>query len=248
MKFEIDYYFEKIEENEIFNKLTQEKSQVMQIFDSSSELIDEIQASGKQEIHAEHIEENVKIMGNVYIGEGTEIESGCIIQGPVYIGKNCKLMYHSYIRPGTILGDNCVVGFSTEVKHTIMRDGSKISDLAFVGDSIIGKNSRVGSGVIVANRGFNQEEVIIKDENKEKVKLGRETIGIILGDNCRIGANSTTSPGTFVGKFTWIYPHTCIHGFIPEQKKVYDKQNMIFLENERKELNKSTDWNYGNYK
>lgn len=248
MKFDMDYYFEGIEENELFYELTRGKNEAMEIFDSSAELINKIEATGKQEIHTTDIEENVIIKGNVYIGEGTKIEAGTIIQGPVYIGKNCQLMYHSYIRPGTVMGDNCVIGFSTEVKHTIMRDGSKISDLAFVGDSIIGKNSRIGSGVIVANRGFNQGEVVIKDENKNPVNLKRETLGIILGDNCRIGSGSTTSPGTFVGKFTWVYPHTCIHGFIPEQKKVYDKQNMVFAENERKVLYKSTDWNYGNYK
>jgi bifunctional UDP-N-acetylglucosamine pyrophosphorylase/glucosamine-1-phosphate N-acetyltransferase len=248
MNLEINYYFEEIEENEIFSKLTKDKESVMEIFDSSSKIIDEIEKNGKQEIYTDKIQENVKIIGNVHIGEGTEIESGCIIQGPVYIGKNCKLMYNSYVRPGTIMGDNCVIGFSTEVKHVIMRDGSKVSDLAFVGDSVIGKNSRIGSGVIVANRGFNQSEVITKDENKEPVKLGRESMGIILGDNSRIGSNCTTAPGTFIGKFTWIYPHTCVHGFIPELKKVYDKQNMVFVENERKVLYKSTDWNYGNYK
>lgn len=248
MRFEIDYYFEEIEKGEIFEKLTTGKKDVMEIFEASSKIIDEIEEKGKQEIYTDKIEENVKIMGNVYIGEGTEIEAGCIIQGPVYIGENCKLMYNSYIRPGTIMGNSCVIGFSTEIKHTIMRDGSKVSDLAFVGDSIIGKNSRIGSGVIVANRGFNQSNVIIKDENKNAIDLGREAMGVILGDNSRIGSNCTTSPGTFIGKFTWIYPHTCVHGFIPELKKVYDKQNMVFVENERKVLYKSTDWNYGNYK
>ena len=248
MRFDINYYFEEIEENEMFSKVTNGRTEVMEIFESSSRIIDEIQEKGKQEILTDNIQENVKIMGNVYIGEGTEIESGCIIQGPVYIGKNCKIMYNSYIRPGTILGDNCVIGFSTEIKHTIMRDGSKVSDLAFVGDSIIGKNSRIGSGVIVANRGFNQSNVIIKDENKNQINLQREAIGIILGDNSRIGSNCTTSPGTFIGKYTWIYPHTCIHGFIPELKKVYDKQNIVFAENEKKVLYKSTDWNYENYK
>ena len=126
-------------------------------------------------------------------------------------------MYNAYIRPGTILGDNCTIGYCTEVKHTIMRDGSKVSDLAFVGDSIIGKNSRVGSGVIVANRGFNQSEVIIKDEEKRPINLKREAIGVILGDNARIGSNSTTSPGTFIRKiymdistyvYSWIYTRT----------------------------------------
>ena len=37
------------------------------------------------------IDENVKIIGNVYIGEGTEIQNGCIIQGPAYIGKTVNL-------------------------------------------------------------------------------------------------------------------------------------------------------------
>ena len=247
MKFDINYYFEEIEENEMFYNLTNGKTEVMEIFELASKVIDMINNQEKQEIHTNKIQENVKIMGNVYIGEGTEIESGCIIQGPVYIGKNCKLMYNSYIRPGTILGNDCVIGFSTEIKHTIMRDGSKVSDLAFVGDSIIGKNSRIGSGVIIANRGFNQSNVIVKDEEKNEFDLKREVLGVILGDNSRIGANCTTAPGTFIGKFTWIYPHTCIRGFIPQQKKVYDKQNIVFVENEKKVLYKSTDWNYGGY-
>ncbi len=79
---------------------------------------------------------------------------------------------------------------------------------------------------------------------KEPINLKTESIGVILGDNSRVGSNSTTSPGTFIGKYTWIYPHTCVHGFIPELKKVYDKQNMVFAENEKKVLYKSywLDW------
>ncbi len=217
MNFNINYYFEDIQNNEVFNKLINNKNEVLEIFKESSKIIDNIESNGKQEIYTDNIQENVKIKGNVYIGEGTKIESGAIIQGPVYIGKNCEIMYNAYIRPGTILGDNCTIGYCTEVKHTIMRDGSKVSDLAFVGDSIIGKNSRVGSGVIVANRGFNQSEVIIKDEEKRPINLKREAIGVILGDNARIGSNSTTSPGTFIRKiymdistyvYSWIYTRT----------------------------------------
>ncbi len=247
MNFKIDYYFTEIEKDEIFYNLTNNKTEVMEIFETSSEIINDINAKNRQEIHTNKIADNVKIIGSVYIGEGTEIQNGCIIEGPVYIGKNCKLLYNAYIRPGTILGDDCVIGFSTEVKHTIMRDGSKVSDLAFVGDSIIGKNSRIGSGVVVANRGFNQADIIVKDENKKQINLKRQVMGIVLGDNSRIGSNATTSPGTFIGQFTWIYPHTCIHVFIPSVKKVYDKQNLVFLDNEKKALYKSTEWNHENY-
>lgn len=244
MNLDWNYYFEEIEENEIFSKVTVGVTKALDIFNVSKSLIEEIEKSGKQDINTTNIEDGVTIKGAVYIGEGTEIEKGCIIQGPAYIGKNCKLMYNSYIRPGTILGNDCVVGFCSEVKNTIMRDGSKVSDLAFVGDSIIGKNSRIGSGVIVANRGFNQSKIILKDENKETIDSQREFLGVILGDNSRVGSNATVSPGTFIGKYTWIYPHTCVHGFIPELKKVYDKQNLVFAENPKKTLYKSTEYNY----
>ncbi len=247
MNFKIDYYFTKIEKDEIFYKLVTDKKEVMEIFEASSNFINNIEKKKTQDIHTDKIDKSVKILGSVYIGKGTEIGQGCIIEGPVYIGNNCKLLYNAYIRPGTILGDDCVIGFCTEVKHTIMRNGSKVSDLAFVGDSIIGKNSRVGSGVIVANRGFNQSDIIIKDENKNPINLKRQVMGIVLGDNSRVGSNATTSPGTFIGQFTWIFPHTCVHGFIPSEKKVYDKQNLVFKENEKKELYKSTEWNHESY-
>lgn len=248
-KFDLENYFENIEaDNDLFTKCVGDSKSVMDIFDNATKnIINAVKESGIQDIRTDKIDDNVKILGNVFIDEGTHIESGTVIQGPVYIGKNCELMYNSYIRPGTIMSDNCVVGFSTEVKHTIMRTGSKISDLAFVGDSVLGKNARVGSGVIVANRAFSQSNVVVKDENKNRIDIGREAMGIILGDNSRVGSNSTTSPGTFIGKFSWIYPHTCVHDFIPPQKKVYDKQNLVFVDNERKELYKATDWNYGKY-
>ena len=242
--FNINYYFKDIDENEIFYKLTNNKENVMDIFFEKVKFLEKV---NKQIIKTNCNLDDVKIIGNVYIDENTIIESGSIIEGPVYIGKNCKVSYNSYIRPGTLIEDNCVIGFSTEVKNTIIRDGAIISDLAFVGDSIIGRNSRVGSGVIVSNRCFNQSNVTVKDELKNKYDLGREVMGIILGDNSRIGANCTTSPGTFIGMFTFIYPHTCIYGFIPSEKKVYDKKSMVFLDNEKQVLSKACDWDYSKY-
>ena len=53
MKFEIDYYFEKIEKDEIFCTLTDGKKEVMEIFNTSSEIIDKIEASGKQDTQNE---------------------------------------------------------------------------------------------------------------------------------------------------------------------------------------------------
>jgi len=95
MNFKIDYYFTEIENDEIFYKLINNKKEVLEIFDASYKFIEAIKEKNKQEINTNKIGENVKIIGSVYIGEGTEIGHNCIIEGPVYIGKHCKLLYNA---------------------------------------------------------------------------------------------------------------------------------------------------------
>lgn len=101
--------------------------------------------------------------GNVAIGDGTEIGEGAVIQGPAIIGANCKIMPHALIRPNTIICDNVVIGHGAEIKHSIILPHAKVQSFAFAGDSIIGTSARVGSGTILANRGFDQGEIIISE-------------------------------------------------------------------------------------
>ena len=50
MNFNINYYFEDIQNNEVFNKLINNKNEVLEIFKESSKIIDNIESNGKQEI------------------------------------------------------------------------------------------------------------------------------------------------------------------------------------------------------
>jgi bifunctional UDP-N-acetylglucosamine pyrophosphorylase/glucosamine-1-phosphate N-acetyltransferase len=174
-------------------------------------------------------------VGNFFIGEGTVIYGDATIIGPVYIGRNCEIMPGAVIRPGTVIGDKCSVGHGSEVKHTVMFGGSKVASLAFVGDSILGASARVGSGVITANRKFNQTNASIKFGG-EKHDLGDSYFGVILGDSSRLGANCVTQPGTHIGPYTWIYPLTNVRGFVPREKRVYFEQHLRTEENEIVEL------------
>ena len=70
MKFDINYYFEDINKDEIFYKMIENKDEVLQIFSEASKIIDNIEDNGKQEIYTDNIQENVQIKGNVYIGAG----------------------------------------------------------------------------------------------------------------------------------------------------------------------------------
>ena len=59
-----------------------------------------------------------EIRGNVFINEGTVIESGALIQGPVWIGRNCRIGHGATLRDNVIVGDDCVVGHTVEVKNS----------------------------------------------------------------------------------------------------------------------------------
>lgn len=166
------------------------------------------------------------------IGDGTEIGENAVIGDYVIIGKNCTIMPHALIRPYTIIGDGCVIGHAAEIKHSLVMDGAKVQSFAFAGDSIIGKSARIGSGTILANRGFNQETITVKIDG-ETVSCGSDFFGAVIGDYARIVANSTTQPGTLLGPYSWVFPATNIWGFIPAETKVKNSKSMIFESHEK---------------
>ena len=186
----------------------------------------------EKDLHVNKAEvgEFCSIKGNYFIDEGTVIHPNVTIEGPVMIGKNVEIQSGALIRPGSIIGDNCVVGHGSEIKNTIMQNKSKVASLAFAGDTILGKSTRIGSGIILANRRFDQKNIVIKI-NGEKIDSGRDFFGAIVGDSSRIGANAATLPGTMIGPYTWILPTLQVRGFIPAEKRLYPNENYKMEDN-----------------
>jgi NDP-sugar pyrophosphorylase family protein len=145
---------------------------------------------------------------NIYIGEGTVVEPGALIKGPTIIGNNCEIRRGAYIRGKCLIGDNCVVGHSTEMKNSVMLNGSKASHFGYVGDSILGNNANLGAGTKLANLKMDNREIEIRVGN-EKYPSKLKKLGAILGDNVETGCNSVCNPGTLIGKSSIVYP--CIN-------------------------------------
>lgn len=233
-ELDLKYYFKEIE------KFTFKK-----VFENCIhpwEVVNNINAFLKTEIIDKDIKINkaevgefCSIKGNYFIDEGTKIHANVTIEGPVMIGKNVEIQAGALIRPGSIIGDNAVVGHGSEVKHSILQNKAKVASLAFVGDSILGKSTRIGSGIIIANRRFDQKNVTLKIKG-EKIDLQTDFFGAIIGDNTRLGANSVTVPGTFIGPYTWILPTVQCRGFIPAEKKVFPLAEYRVENNEKVEL------------
>ena len=235
MSTNINYYFKNLDKFP-FPGLMKEAVGTWEILSKAKELLKElIEEPNVREMRGENRGGETTFHGNYFVDEGTVIYNDVTIIGPVYIGKNVEIMPGAIIRPYTIIGDGCSVGHGSELKRCIMFSGSKVASLAFVGDSVLGASARIGSGVITANRKFNQTNANIKLDGKN-YDLGDSYFGLIIGDSSRMGANAVSQPGTHIGPYTWIYPMTCVRGFIPGGKRVYAKAELVYEENEIVEL------------
>lgn len=161
----------------------------------------------------------------IYIGKNTIVEAGAYIKGPTIIGDNCEIRQGAYIRGGVLVGNNCVIGHTTEIKSSIMLNGAKAAHFAYVGDSILGNHVNLGAGTKLANLKIYGDEISVL-AGDYRYNTGLKKMGAILGDNVETGCNSTTSPGTLVGKNTKIYPNVMIGGFIKNNCIVKNKANI----------------------
>src|SRR5687767_2665464 len=82
-----------------------------------------------------------RVEGKVVVEEGAVIEAS-IVRGPVIIGKRARIV-HAYVGPFTSIMNDVEIRDS-EIEHSIVLEGSSISNLASrVEDSLIGKNVRI---------------------------------------------------------------------------------------------------------
>lgn len=166
------------------------------------------------------------VADRVSIGEGTVVHPFAVIEDNVIIGKNCEIRSHVLIRSGTFISDGCVVGHGSEVKHAFLAQGVKLQGHCFVGDSIIGKGARIGTGCVVANRRFDQSVVAWRGPDG-LVETKHDKLGALIGDYARLGAHVTTNPGIIIGAYTWISSGNVVTGFIDEERFItFDGRNV----------------------
>ena len=165
------------------------------------------------------IEENVACSGEIHLGKGSILKSGTYVEGPVWIGENCVVGPNAYLRSGTVLCGMNKVGASTEIKNSILLKNAKAPHHNYVGDSIIGENSNLGSGTKIANLRFDKEEIEVIHSGK-KTNTGRKKLGAILGNNVNTGINASINAGTILGNNVKIGPNTIVSGTYESQSTI----------------------------
>ena len=157
------------------------------------------------------IEDDVTVNGKVYVGKNSVIKSGSYIEGNVWIGDDCVVGPNAYLRNGTVLCGENKVGASSEIKNSIMMYKAKAPHHNYVGDSIVGRNSNLGSGTKIANLRLDKKNIEVIHQGK-KIDSGRRKFGAIIGDNVNTGINASINTGTILGNNVSIGPNTLVSG------------------------------------
>jgi bifunctional N-acetylglucosamine-1-phosphate-uridyltransferase/glucosamine-1-phosphate-acetyltransferase GlmU-like protein len=163
----------------------------------------------------------------VIIGNRTVVEPGALIKGPTVLGAETEVRQGAYVRGNCLIGNRCVVGHATEIKSSIMLDGSKAGHFAYIGDSILGRDVNLGAGTKLANLKIIPGTIMIAI-NRKYYKTGRRKLGAILGDRTETGCNSVTSPGTLMEPGAIVYSGTSVPGgYYPEKSYVRPSRSSI---------------------
>jgi len=153
------------------------------------------------------------------------VDPGARIKGPTVVGAGTEVRQGAYMRGNCLIGSGCVVGHTTEIKGSIMLNGSKAGHFAYIGDSILGKDVNLGAGTKLANLKMIPGTIIISVDRKYH-KTGRRN----LGDRSETGCNSVTSPGTLMEPDSIVYSGVSVPGgYYPETSYVMPSRDSIVI-------------------
>ncbi|KQC13708.1 MAG: hypothetical protein APR63_07735 [Desulfuromonas sp. SDB] len=134
--------------------------------------------------------------GPVYVSEGVEIKSHCLIQGPAYLGPGTFIKPFSHIGEGCSFGPVCKMG--GEVSHSIVLGYSNKQHYGFLGNSYLGNWVNLGAGTCTSNLKNNYSAVKILLPHR-KLDSGLQFLGLMAGDHVKSAIGTLFNTGTVAG-------------------------------------------------
>ena len=101
----------------------------------------------KREVKGE-VDAESRLSGRVSLAEGAQVIRS-VVRGPAVVGQRTKIV-DAFIGPYTSIGADCIIEGSA-VEYTVILDGTRISGVGRLEDSVIGKGATVCVGA--GNRG-----------------------------------------------------------------------------------------------
>jgi mannose-1-phosphate guanylyltransferase / phosphomannomutase len=125
----------------------------------------------------------------VWLGEGAEVDPAASIEGPAVIGDYCRVEADAHLRDYTVLGANVMVRSGAFLERSVVHDNAYLSQGVRLGGTVVGRSSDLRA-------------------------YARCEEGVVLGDNCFVGAHAVINPGIKVYPFKTVEPNAIINSSI----------------------------------
>jgi bifunctional UDP-N-acetylglucosamine pyrophosphorylase/glucosamine-1-phosphate N-acetyltransferase len=167
-----------------------------------------------QKVVLGEVDAHAVVKGAVRIDEGAVVKGCTYIEGPAFIGREAVIGPNAYIRPYTTIMHKVHIGFSVEVKESIVMENTHAAHLTYIGDSVVAEDVNLGAGTLLANLRFDEATVKAYIEGK-KVDSGRKKFGAVIGGHVKTGVNVLIMPGVKIGSHSVIYPGVTVYRDVP---------------------------------
>jgi UDP-N-acetylglucosamine diphosphorylase / glucose-1-phosphate thymidylyltransferase / UDP-N-acetylgalactosamine diphosphorylase / glucosamine-1-phosphate N-acetyltransferase / galactosamine-1-phosphate N-acetyltransferase len=135
------------------------------------------------------IEENVTIVGPVYMGPNTLVKSGAILKGPLIVGPNSIIDNGANVLSRTFLGAGTYVSSGAVVFDSVLMNDCLVSENCVIQNSILGCGVVVKAGCLIGDR-------VSTTEQK----------GTYVGDEAELGLGSILCAGSVIPQHQRVLP------------------------------------------
>ena len=163
---------------------------------------------------------------DIWVAKNAKVAPTACLNGPLIIDEEAEIRHCAFVRGNAIVGKGAVVGNSTELKNVVLFNKVQVPHYNYVGDSVLGNYAHMGAGSITSNVKSDKKLVVVKN-GSEQIETGFKKFGAMLGDHVEVGCNSVLNPGTVIGRWSNIYPTSCVRGCIPAHHIYKDQEHII---------------------
>lgn len=185
------------------------------------------QIQGQHVAETAFVADTARLVGDVFIGERAKIFPGAAVVGPAYIGAGTILGNNALVRNSMVL-NNCEVGFTTEVARSYVAEHCAMHACRVL-DTVFAPYVNFSAGCTTANLRIDKGEVSSVVKGK-KMGTGRNKFGAAVGRGAFLSVDVMTMPGVKVGEDAEVGPGTHVLHDIPNNQRVYVKQELIVSE------------------
>lgn len=154
----------------------------------------------------DEIAENVWVHVSAYLSPSAKIEAPAIICG------GARICHHTNVG-GSVIGAFAVVGEHSTVKNSIMFDRSRLMGHNALISSILGYESVMGNGSVVADSRLDGLNVTVNMPEGLYI-TGRGHLGAVICDGVKIGSGCVINPGSVIDGGSVVYPLTSVSGYV----------------------------------